>query len=54
MATAIRGEEPVAWIPGAVVLIAVVVLIVRTFVRGMPDENVHKAGDGGARSTSSL
>ena len=39
-----------AWIPGAVVLLIVVVLIARAFLRGMPDENEHKAGDGGARS----
>jgi len=43
-----RGEEPMAWIPGAVLLLVVVVLIARSFFRGLPGENSHKAGDGGA------
>jgi hypothetical protein len=44
----------VIWIPGAVLLLVIVLLILRSFLRGLPDENTHKAGDSGSAGGGSL
>jgi hypothetical protein len=42
----------VTWIPGAVLLLVIAVLILRSFLRGLPD--THKAGDSGSAGAGSL
>jgi hypothetical protein len=44
----------VAWLPGAVLLLVIIVLILRSVFRGLPDENAHKAGDSGSAGAGSL